>query len=87
MNHLLEFYGTECTQCKEMHDLVVRLAQEEGVQVEQIEAWHNKANEKRLIELDCGRCNGVPFFYNTQTKKWLCGVVSYEELKNWALDI
>lgn len=47
MNHLLEFYGTECPCCSVMHDLVVRLKKEEGIEVESIEVWHNKENEKR----------------------------------------
>ena len=27
---------------------------------------------------------GVPFFYNLQTKKFICGEDSYENLKKWA---
>ena len=85
MSHLLEFYGTECPHCVRMHDLVVRLENEEGVKVEALEVWHNKENEKRLIELDKDFCGGVPFFYNTKTKKWICGDTDYKELKDWAM--
>jgi hypothetical protein len=67
-----------------MHDLVVRLEKEEGIKIEALEVWHNKENEKRLIELDKDFCGGVPFFYNTKTEKWICGDASYEELKDWA---
>lgn len=84
MSHLLEFYGTECPYCTKMHDLVVQLEREEGIKVDAIEVWHNKENEKRLIELDKDFCGGVPFFYNEKTKKWICGDATYEELKNWA---
>ena len=84
MSHLLEFYGTECPYCVSMHELVERLEKEEGIKVEALEVWHNKENEKRLLELDKGLCGGVPFFYNTKTKKWICGEASYEELKSWA---
>ena len=84
MSHLLEFYGTECPHCERMHALVERLEKEEGIQVERLEIWHNKDNEKKMMELDCGFCGGVPFFYNTQTDKWICGEESYENLKNWA---
>jgi hypothetical protein len=69
-----------------MHDLVVRLKKEEGIEVESIEVWHNQENEKRLIALDKDFCGGVPFFYNENTKKWICGEASYEELKAWAQD-
>ena len=86
MSHLLEFYGTECPHCVNMHELVLRLEKEEGVTVDAIEVWHNEENEKRFLEIDKDRCGGVPFFYNEKNKKWLCGDVSYDELKAWAKD-
>ena len=84
MSHLLEFYGTECPHCVRMHELVVRLEKEEGVKVEALEVWHNEENEKKMLEYDKDLCGGVPFFYNTKTKKFICGESSYEELKDWA---
>ena len=84
MSHLLEFYGTECPHCVRMHELVERLEKEEGVQVEALEVWHNKENEKKLLELDKDFCGGVPFFFNTKTGKWICGEASYEEPKDGA---
>ncbi|MCX6755258.1 MAG: hypothetical protein NT068_01805 [Candidatus Nomurabacteria bacterium] len=84
MNHLLEFYGTECPHCVSMHELVEKLEKEEGIKVESIECWHNEENAKRLEELDKDMCGGVPFFYNTQTKKFICGDANYGILKAWA---
>jgi thiol-disulfide isomerase/thioredoxin len=86
MNHLLEFYGTECPHCVQMHELVEKLEKEEGIKIESLEVWHNKENEKRLLELDKDMCGGVPFFYNLKTKKFICGSDSYENLKSWAQD-
>ena len=86
MSHLLEFYGTECPHCIDMRELVERLEKEENVQVERFEVWHNKENEQKLLELDKDMCGGVPFFYNTKNKKFVCGSASYEELKEWAKD-
>jgi len=84
MGHLLEFYGTECPHCERMHELVVRFEKEKGIKFESIEVWHNKENEQRLIDLDKDRCGGVPFYYNTKTRKFICGEVDYEEFKAWA---
>ncbi|HEY4503477.1 MAG TPA: hypothetical protein VJC14_03575 [Candidatus Paceibacterota bacterium] len=84
MSHLLEFYGTECPHCEHMHELIERLEKEEGMQVEKLECWHNKENEKRLLELDKGFCGGVPFFFNTKTQKFICGETDYEIVKKWA---
>ena len=85
MSHLLEFYGTECPHCVHMHELIERLEKEEGVKVDRFEVWHDRENEKKLLEIDKDMCGGVPFFYNTETKAFVCGEASYEELKDWAL--
>jgi len=82
--HLLDFYGTECGVCKEMDPLVERLEDELGVRVKKIEIWHNQENAKLFMKYDEGRCASVPFFYNTKTDKWICGMASYEKLKEWA---
>lgn len=85
MSHLLEFYGKECSHCIEMIPLIKRLRKEGGFVIKQYEVWHNKENAKLMNNYDKGYCGGVPFFMNTKTKKWICGAVSYKELKAWAL--
>lgn len=84
MSHLLEFYGTECPHCVRMHELVEKLEKEEGIKVDRFEVWHNDDNLKKLQEVDKGLCGGVPFFYNTESKKFICGESDYEGLKSWA---
>ncbi|KKR79296.1 MAG: hypothetical protein UU24_C0012G0006 [Candidatus Nomurabacteria bacterium GW2011_GWA2_40_9] len=84
MSHLLEFYGTECPHCVRMHELVSKIEKEESLTVDTFEVWHNKENEAKLLELDKDLCGGVPFFYNTQTKKFICGETDYKTLKSWA---
>ena len=84
MEHLLVFYGTECPHCEKMNKLLSKLKKEKNIDVMMIEVWHNKENEKRLIDLDKDRCGGVPFLYNTKTKHFLCGEVEYNELIAWA---
>ena len=84
MNHLQVFYGTECPHCERMYELLAKLKKEKGIEVEMIEVWHNKENEKRLIDIDKDRCGGVPFLYNTKTDKFICGEVEYNELIAWA---
>ncbi|MBP6883939.1 MAG: hypothetical protein KBC06_01760 [Candidatus Pacebacteria bacterium] len=68
-----------------MHALVERLEKEEGVKVEAIEVWNNKENEEKLLAIDKDMCGGVPFFYNTKTKEFICGEEEYDKLKEWAL--
>jgi thiol-disulfide isomerase/thioredoxin len=84
-SHLLQFGGTECVHCREMDPIVEKLKKEEGIEIEYLESWHNDENAKLLEELDGGKCGGVPFFYNTKSKKTICGSCDYETLKAWAL--
>ncbi|PIR69850.1 MAG: hypothetical protein COU47_00210 [Candidatus Niyogibacteria bacterium CG10_big_fil_rev_8_21_14_0_10_46_36] len=81
---LLEFYGNECPHCVRMAPLVERLKQEEGITVEQFEVWHDDDNSIKMDEYDTGLCGGVPFFFNTETKEFICGSTSYEDLCAWA---
>ena len=84
-SNLMMFTGTECTHCHEMNPFVEKLEKEAKVKVEKLEVWHNAANMKKLQELDQGKCGGIPFFFNTKTKAWICGSTTYEKLKEWAL--
>ena len=81
---LIEFYGTECPHCVKMEPLIERLADETGLKIKRFEVWHNEANAKMLEETDKGFCGGVPFFFNTKTRAFVCGEASYDELKKWA---
>lgn len=80
---LLEFYGTECPHCIRMAPLIEQL-RSEGFVVEQFETWHDAANAAKLAEYDRGLCGGVPFFFNTESGKHLCGGTDYATLKAWA---
>jgi len=68
-----------------MKPWIEKLEKELGVKVSRVEVWHNEANAKRMQDIDKGRCGGVPYFYNKKTGKWICGAVSYDKLKAWAL--
>lgn len=81
---LLEFYGDTCPHCVTMKPHIAALEKELGVSVETYEVWNNEDNAKKLMEFDHGECGGVPFFYNTESKKSMCGSTGYEELKAWA---
>lgn len=81
---LLEFYGKECPHCVRMMPLVEQLEKELSVKVEKFEVWHNEENANKMMEYDEGFCGGVPFFFNTDSKEWICGGTDYDKLKAWA---
>ena len=80
---LLEFYGESCPHCLKMAPLVEDL-KKDGFEVEQFEVWNDEKNAKKMAEHDTGLCGGVPFFINTETKKFLCGSTDADTLKSWA---
>ncbi len=63
--------------------MVKRLVKE-GVAVGALEVWSNKENAKKMEELNKSRCQGVPFFVNTETDQWICGSTNEETLRKWA---
>jgi thiol-disulfide isomerase/thioredoxin len=81
---LLEFYGETCPHCITMKPLVEKMESELGLKVEKMEVWNNEANAKKMEEYDTGLCGGVPFFFNTETGKFICGSSDYGTLKKWA---
>lgn len=81
---LLFFYGTECTHCHDMDPLNKKLEKELKIKLTKLEVWHNSKNAALLKQFDKGHCGGVPFYFNENTDKWICGAVPYAELKKWA---
>jgi thiol-disulfide isomerase/thioredoxin len=91
MTKKLMFWARECPHCRNMMPLVDRLVEEEGVEIEKLEIWHNEENAdlmrsfKDAIAPKCGGQLRTPTFFNTETNDVICGEVEYEALKEWAL--
>jgi thiol-disulfide isomerase/thioredoxin len=83
-DHLVMFHGTECPHCRNMDPLVEQAERELHVKVTKLEVWHNAKNAELLESIDRGMCGGVPFFWNTKSKKWICGETDYDTLRDWA---
>lgn len=81
---LYEFYGEGCPHCEKMEPKVEELQEEEDVEVEQLEVWHDEENAEMMDKYDEGFCGGVPFFFNTESEEWICGETDMETLKAWA---
>lgn len=69
-----------------MRELTNKLMKEyPEVVISRKEVWHDKRNMEFIKECDKGdKCGGVPFYFNSDNKAWLCGEVSFDELKKWA---
>lgn len=84
MEERILFYGEECDGCKQVLKEVQKLS-EEGISITLKEVWHNKENMTQVEALDTEKCDGVPFFINTKTKKTICGAAPLDVIKAWAL--
>ncbi len=80
---LLEFYGETCPHCIAMKSMVKAVEEKHGVEFEKYEVWNDEANAEKMKEYDKGLCGGVPFFYSTESKEFLCGSVEEEEFDAW----
>ena len=87
---LYMFYGKECPHCEAMMPLVDQLEKETRVKLVRLEVWHNDKNQRIMLRFEhvltaaCGGVLGVPTFYNTKTKKAVCGEQPYDVLKAWS---
>lgn len=80
---LLEFYGKECPHCVTMMPMIDKLIAE-GIKIEKFETWHSEENAEKLAQYDRGLCGGVPFFYNTVSKHFICGETDEASIRKWA---
>ena len=85
------FIGTDCPHCAAMEPLLNKLSFDTGIVIEKRDTWKNES-DYRLLEnyqekTGDKECDGIPFFYNTETQDYLCGEVNYKTLKNWALGV
>lgn len=81
---LLFFTGRECPHCHDMDPLNEKLEKELKIKLIKLEVWHDSKNAALLKSLDKSFCGGVPFYFNENTGKWICGSVPYAKLKEWA---
>lgn len=83
MSHLILFYGEECPGCAKVRKDVAEL-REEGIDIVELEVWHNKKNMKLVEKLDKEKCDGVPFFINKKSGKTICGAAPKNKIRAWA---
>lgn len=83
--NLIEFYGKECPHCLKMRKIVSKFEKKHKTTLTKIEVWHDKANDKKMRAiLVFKKCGGVPFFYNKDNEKFICGEAGLRELEAWA---
>lgn len=88
---LICFFGNECSHCDTMRPLIAKLTFDTGIILDERDVWKSQEDFRLMenyqdeIKKTDPECDGMPFFYNTETKAYLCGEVSYKTLKEWAV--
>ncbi len=80
--NLIEFYGRECPHCKRIEPVVKEFEKKFG-EITKFEIWHDAENKSLFDSFASKRCNGVPFFFNTENKKFICGECDLGQLEEW----
>ncbi len=84
-SELIEFYGEECPHCRRMEKVVAQFEKRHKTKITKLEVWHNKENMKLLETIPAfASCRGVPFFWNKEIGKAICGECTLEQLEDWA---
>ena len=78
---LIEYYGNDCKYCEKMAPVVQQLENDLSVKLVRKEIWHDPGNLADFTKVAAGKCDGIPFFWNKKTSKFICGSASYKELK------
>jgi hypothetical protein len=56
-----------------------------GRRITHLETWEDESNQKQYDSVGGATlCGGVPFFYNLETGKSICGAAPCEALVKWA---
>jgi thiol-disulfide isomerase/thioredoxin len=71
----------DCPHCKKIEP-VVNLFEKKFGEIVKLEMWHDDKNKRLFDSLAKKRCNGVPFFINTENGKFVCGECTIEQLED-----
>ncbi len=83
--NLIEFYGEECPHCFKMQKIISKFEKKHKTKLTKLEVWHNEENKKSMEEFAVlKKQRNVPFFYNKDNGKFICGEATLKELEDWA---
>jgi thiol-disulfide isomerase/thioredoxin len=91
MGNLIMYYGENCPYCHVMMPILDKLKKKEKINITKKEVWNNDENademrkHSQLIMDACEDGLGVPAFFSIKTNDALCGEITYDELKEWAM--
>lgn len=81
--NLIEFYGEECPHCFKMQKIIDKFEKKHKTKLTKLEVWHNEDNKKLMEDIIESKQCSVPFFFNKENNKFICGEATLKQLEDW----
>lgn len=79
---LIYFYTDDCEICKTMDPELAKLEQKYGGDIMRVNVEEGEDERALFDELALDECGGVPFLYNQENQKSICGFAKAEDIED-----
>ncbi len=83
---LIYFYTDDCEICKQMEPELKKLEEKYDSEIMRVNVEEGEDERSLFDELALDECGGVPFTYNQENQKSICGFASAEKIEEELLD-
>lgn len=80
LSSILYFYTKDCEMCKAFESDLKKFEEKHEGELTRINVEENEETKVLFDSLAEGVCPGVPFMYNQENGKHICGVVKFGEI-------
>jgi thiol-disulfide isomerase/thioredoxin len=81
METLIYFYTDDCEICKMMEPELHKLEEKYGSEIMRINVEEGEVERALFDELALDECGGVPFMYNQENQKSICGFANADDIE------
>lgn len=78
---LIYFYTEDCHICKTMDPELEKIETKYGSEILRVNVEEGEDERSLFDELALDECGGVPFLYNQENNKSICGFATAEEIE------
>jgi len=79
---LIYFYTEDCQICKEMEPELKKLEEKYDSEILKVNVEEGEDDRALFDELALDECGGVPFIFNQENYKSICGFASAEDIED-----
>ncbi len=79
---LIYFYTEDCQICKEMEPELKKLEEKYDSEILKVNVEEGEDERALFDELALDECGGVPFIFNQENYKSICGFASAEDIED-----